>query len=199
MSRQHFVHGFLEYRRRHRLRAQGRDGHPRRPLQGDGAAGGRRAAPEGPRARDRGEARARAHEEEAQDHHAGADDDHRHHRGPPLRRQGQDGDGVRRPAQPGSARAAGRRRRRDPVRRAGVQRLHGRGRGLGHRGAARGDRGRDLHHRGAHLLRLRHQGQCRLEGDARQRVAPVREDLSRAGEEPHRTRSRSNAATRRCR
>ena len=38
-------------RRRHRLRAQGRDGHPQQPLQGDGAAGRRRAAAQGPRAR----------------------------------------------------------------------------------------------------------------------------------------------------
>ena len=34
--------------------------------------------------------------------------------------------------------------------------------------------GPDLHHRRPHLLRLRHQGQYRLEGDARQRVAAVR-------------------------
>ncbi len=40
---------------------------------------------------------ARAHTQaQAQDHHAGADDDHRHDRGPPLRRPRQDGDGVRR-------------------------------------------------------------------------------------------------------
>ena len=43
----------------------------------------------------------------------------------------------------------------------------------------RGDRGPHLHHRRAHLLRLRHQGQHRLEGDARRRVAAVRGDLSR--------------------
>ncbi len=33
--------------------------------------------------------------------------------------------------------------------------------------------GPDLRHRRAHLLRLRHQGQHRLEGDARRRVAAV--------------------------
>ena len=38
--------------------------------------------------------------------------------------------------------------------------------------------GPDLHDRRAHLLRLRHQGQRRLEGHARLRVAPVRGDLS---------------------
>ena len=47
-------------------------------------------------------------------------------RRPALRRQGEAGDGLRRAAQPGGARAGGRRRRRHPVRRAGVQRLHGR-------------------------------------------------------------------------
>ena len=115
-------------RRRHRLRQQGRDGHPQRPLQSDGADGARRAEAQGPRART--EARhARAHtKRQAQVHAARADDDRRHHRRPPLRRPGEDGDGLRRPAQPGSARARAGRRRRHPVRRAGLQRLHGRGR-----------------------------------------------------------------------
>ncbi len=62
---------------------------------------------------------------------------------------------------------AGRRRRRHPVRRARVQCLHGRGQGLGHQGAGTRRRRPDLRHRGAHLLRLRHQGQYRLEADAR--------------------------------
>ena len=78
----------------------------------------------------------------------------------------------------GSQGPAGRRRRRDPVRRARLQRLHGRGLGLGHQGAGARRRGADLRHRGAHLLRLRHQGQYRLEADARQRVAAVRGYLS---------------------
>ena len=68
---------------------------------------------------------------------------------------------------------AGRRRRRDPVRRACLQRLHGRGLRLGHQGAGARRRRTDLHHRRAHLLRLRHQGQHRLEADARQRVAAI--------------------------
>ncbi len=42
-----------------------------------------------------------------------------------LRRPREDGDGLRRAAQRGGARARGRRRRRDPVRRARLQRLHG--------------------------------------------------------------------------
>ena len=40
--------------------------------------------------------------------------------------------------------------------------------------------GPQLQDRGAHLLRLRHQGQHRLEEDARRRVAAVRADLSAA-------------------
>ena len=46
--------------------------------------------------------------------------------------------------------------------------------------------GLHLHHRRAHLLRLRHQGQHRLEGDARRRVAAVRGDLPGAGGKPDR-------------
>ena len=44
--------------------------------------------------------------------------------------------------------------------------------------------GPDLRHRRAHLLRLRHQGQHRLEGDARQRVAAVRGYLPGDRQEP---------------
>ena len=44
--------------------------------------------------------------------------------------------------------------------------------------------GPDVQDGGPHLLRLRHQGQRRLEADARRRVAPVRADLSGAREEP---------------
>ena len=69
-------------------------------------------------------------------HHARADDHRRYDCGCALWRPGEDGDGIRRPAQHRGARIAGRRCRRDPVRRAGVQRLHGRSRGLGDRGAA---------------------------------------------------------------
>ena len=76
-------------------------------------------------------------EEEDQDHHARPDDDRRHDRRPALRRQGEAGDGLRRAAQPGGARAGEGRRGRDPVRRAGVQRLHGRRHQVGHRRAAR--------------------------------------------------------------
>ncbi len=94
---------------------------------------------------------------------------------------------------------AGRRRRRDPVRRARLQRLHGRGRRLGHRGAAPRHRGPHLHHRRAHLLRLRHQGQCRLEGHARRRVAAIRDDVSRRWPGAGSNRSRSSASIRGCR
>ena len=71
--------------------------------------------------------------------------------------------------------------------------------GLGHRGAAPRHRGAQLHHRRPHLLRLRHQGQHRLEGDARRRVAPVRGGLSRRWPRAASSRCRSSAATPRCR
>ena len=44
--------------------------------------------------------------------------------------------------------------------------------------------GPQVHDGRAHLLRLRHQGQHRLEGDAGRRVAPVRDDLPGARQEP---------------
>ena len=87
----------------------------------------------------------------------------------------------------------------DPVRRARLQRLHGRGQRLGHQGAGACRRRADLRHRGPHLLRLRHQGQHRLEGNARQRVAAVRGYLSRRLPRARSSRSRSNAAIRGCR
>ena len=61
-SRQHFVHGFLEFVDGIDFAQQGRDGHPQQSLQGDGADRHRRAAAEGPRACDGGAARARPHE-----------------------------------------------------------------------------------------------------------------------------------------
>ena len=70
---------------------------------------------------------------------------------------------------------------------------------LGRRGAAPRHRRAQMHHRRAHLLRLRHQGQYRLEEYARRRVAPVRGDLSRRWPKAASARSRSNASTRRCR
>ena len=86
----------------------------------------------------------------------------------------------------GGARARGGRRRRHPVRRAGLQRVHGRRQGVGHRRSAPGDRRPEVHDRGAHLLRLRHRGQHPLEADARRGVAPVRGDLSGAERQPDR-------------
>ena len=44
--------------------------------------------------------------------------------------------------------------------------------------------GPDLHHRRPHLLRLRHQGQHRLEADARRRVAAIRGDFPGDRQEP---------------
>ena len=132
-SRQHFVHGFLESVEgidfEHKVKMGIRNN--RYDAMVPVVVGPLRL--EGPRAPDRGEDRAGAHEEEAQDHHARPDDHRRHHRRPALRRQGEAGDGLRRTAQPGGARAGEGRRGRDPVRRAGVQRLHERREEVGHR------------------------------------------------------------------
>ncbi len=131
MSRQHFVHGFLENLDGIDFAEQGADGHPQQPLRGRLPERHRTAAPARQRPRDRGADRPRPHHAGAQIHPAGADDDHRHHRRPALRRPRRDGDGVRRSAQRGGARTRSDRRRRDPVRRAGLQRLHRRGRRIG--------------------------------------------------------------------
>ena len=88
--------------RGHRFRPQGRDGHPQRPLQGDGAAGGRAADAEGPRPCRRGPRRPHPHHAQAEIHPARPDDHHRHHRRQILRRPGQDGVRLRRTAQRGS-------------------------------------------------------------------------------------------------
>ena len=57
--------------------------------------------------------------------------------------------------------------------------------------------GPGLHDGRAHLLRLRDQGQHRLEADARPRVAAVRADVPAAGARAASIRSRSSARTRR--
>ena len=93
---------------------------------------------------------------------------------------------LRGAAQRRGARSRGRRRRCDPVRRAGLQCLHGRSRRLGHRSAAPRHRRRRRNERRAHLLRLRHSRQYRVEGDARQRMAAIREIFPGAGQQPHR-------------
>ena len=87
----------------------------------------------------------------------------------------------------------------DAVRRARLQRLHGRGQRLGHQGAGARRGGPDLRHRRAHLLRLRHQGQHRLEGDARRANGGSTRRFSRRSTRARSSRSRSNAAIRRCR
>ncbi len=130
-SRQHFVHGFLEF-------VDGIDFANKVEM---GIRNDRYKAMvptvtgpltlEGPRPRRRGALRPRPHQAQAQDHHARADDHHRHHRRQALRRPRQDGVRLRRPAQRRGARARSRRRRRDPVRRARLQRLHEGGRATG--------------------------------------------------------------------
>ena len=199
MSRQHFVHGFLE-------QVEGIDFEHKVEM-GIRADRYKAMVPQvvsaleaqGPRASGRGALPARAHGEEDQVH-AARPDDHRRHRGRPLlRRPRQAGDGLCRTAEPGGAGAAGRRRGHHPVRRAGLQRLHGRGRHLGHRRAGACRAGPDLHDGRAHLLRLRHPCQHRLEEGAGRRMAPVRADLSGAGAQLASSRSAWNACTRTCR
>ena len=56
--------------------------------------------------------------------------------------------------------------------------------GVGDRGDPSRDRRPRMPHRRPHLLRLRDQGERRLEGDARQPVAPIREDVPAAGGQP---------------
>ena len=129
-------------------------------------------------------------------HHARADDDRRYAGRRALRRPRQDGVRVRAPAQRGGARAPGRRRRRHPIRRACLQRLHG-GARMGHRGAARA-RGPDLHDRGAHLLRLRHRAEHPLEARPRRGMAQYQECF-RHSRKAGSTRCRWNAPTRACR
>ena len=199
MSRQHFVHGFLEFVDgidfAHKVEMGIRDDRYKAMVpvvRGELTLKGRvHAGGDAPRPR--------PYQAQTEDHAAGPDDHRRHHRRRPLRRQGENGDGLRRLAEPGSARARSRRRRRHPVRRAGLQRVHGRGARLGHRGAASRHRRAQMHDRRAHLLRLRHQGQYRLEEFARRRVEAIREDFSRRWPRAASTRSRSNASIRACR
>ena len=79
------------------------------------------------------EARVGAHPHRAptEIHPARPDDHHRYHRRQLLWRPRQDGVRLCRTAQRGSQGAGGRRHRHDPVRRARLQRLHGRGRRSG--------------------------------------------------------------------
>ena len=104
-ARQHFVHGFLE-------RVEGID-FAHKVEMGIRADRYKAMVPQvvGPvRLKGRvhameAQARPRAHEAQAEVHAARPHDDRRHHRRPPLRRQGEDGYGLRRPAQRGGARA----------------------------------------------------------------------------------------------
>src|SRR6187397_72253 len=129
-SRQHFVHGFLE-------QVEGID-FAHKVEMGIRADRYKAMVPQvvsEVRLKDRVHATeaklARAYEEQAQNHHAGADDDRRHDRGPVLRRPRHDGVCLCGSLKSGSPRFAGGRGRRDPVRRARLQCLHGGGRGLG--------------------------------------------------------------------
>ena len=130
---------------------------------------------------------ARPHATTSQIHAAGADDHRRYDRRRALSRSACAGVRLRARAQRRGARAGRARRRRRAVRRARVQRLSRRRRVVGDRRAARRDRRAPLHDRCPHLLRLRHQGEHRLEGHARQRMAPVRADVPSARTEPDRS------------
>ena len=126
-ARQHFVHGFLEQIdgidfgrrvtmgiRNNRYNARSADRH-------------RAAPPQAERSPLRGRNRPRPYAATAQIHPAWADDHRRHDRRRALRRQDRSGHGVCRATERGGARTGGDRRRCDPVRRARLQRLHGRG------------------------------------------------------------------------
>jgi methionine synthase II (cobalamin-independent) len=87
-SRQHFVHGFLEHIEGVDFARPGRDGHPQQPLSGRSADRHRTATAQRDRSRRRGRHCSRAHNAAAEIHPARADDDRRHDRRRPLRRQG---------------------------------------------------------------------------------------------------------------
>ena len=110
MSRQHFVHGFLEFVdgidfahkvemgiRADRYKAMVPVVSGELKLKGRVHQAGSAPCP-------------RAYQAQIENHTARPDDDLRHRRGLPLRRQSEDGDGLRRPVEPGSARARKRRR-----------------------------------------------------------------------------------------
>ena len=108
---------------------------------------------------------ARSHHARAQVHAARPDDHRRHDSRCALPRPNDNGQGVCRPAQCRGARA------RKPTASTSSSSMNPRSTstcarsGNGHRGAAPGNRRASLHHRHPHLLRLRHPGQCRLEGN----------------------------------
>jgi 5-methyltetrahydropteroyltriglutamate--homocysteine methyltransferase len=114
-SRQHFVHGFLEFVDgidfAHKVEMGIRNNRYKAMVPTVTGALTLRGRVHGPEARF-----ARAHTMRKLKIHARADDHRRHHRRPALRRPRADGVCVCRPAQRRGARARSRRRRRDPVR-----------------------------------------------------------------------------------
>ena len=107
--RTHFVHGFLETVRGHRLVAEDAHGHPRQPLFRGRADRHGQAAPKPSRASRRGGLLPVAHAQPAEIYPARPDDDLRHARRRPFRTSRRHGDGVRRNPQRGSAGTRGRR------------------------------------------------------------------------------------------
>ena len=125
-------------------------------------------------------------------------DDHRRHRGgQPLRRPHRDGDGLRAPCSNAEAPARSQADGVDVIQfdEPAFNVYMAEVKELGRAGAACRHRRPRLHHRGAHLLRLWHQGQYRLEDEPRRRVAAIRGNITGAGRKAASARSRSNAAT----
>ena len=202
-SRQHFVHGFLAQVEgidfEHKVKMGIRDN--RYDAMVPQVVGPLRLAG---RVHESEARLARAHTAQALEVHlARADDDRRHRRRSLLRqrqrRAHQDGVRVRRAAQPGSARARGRRRRHRPVRRAGVQRLHGRRRRVGRRRARARRRGADAARRRSTSATAT---ASRPTSTGSRRSATSGASTSRSSRRSPRaasTRSRSSATTRTCR
>ena len=185
-SRQHFVHGFLEFVDGIDFAKQGRDGHPQRSLQGDGADRDRRAQAQRPRPRGRGALRPRPHARKLKITLPGPmtiiDTIADAHYGDRVKMAFAFADLLNEEARALAADGVDVIQFDEPAFNVYMDEV----KRLGHRGAASRHRGARLHDRRPHLLRLRHQGQHRLEGDARRRVAPIRGDLPGAGEQPHR-------------
>ena len=198
-SRQHFVHGFLEQVSgidfEHKVEMGIRN--DRYKAMVPQVVGDARA--EGPRARERSALPAREHDAQDQVHAARADDDRRHRGRPLLRRPREARDGLRRTAEPEAL----------ALQADGVDIVQfdepafnvymDDAADLGRARARTCGAGARVHDGRAHLLRLRHPRQPRLEGDARRRSGASTRRCSRRLPPVRSTRSASSASTRTCR
>ena len=197
-SRQHFVHGFLAQVEgidfEHKVKMGIRDN--RYDAMVPQVVGP--LAPGRPRPRERGAPGARAHRQAAQVHLAGPDDDRRHRRRPLLRRAARKGASRWRSRSPSCST-----RRRSRSQADGVDIIQfdepafnvymADAAEWGVAALERAAAGADVQDGGPHLLRLRHQGQRRLEG---RRSATSGASTSRSSRRSRRaasTRSRSSA------